>query len=323
MKVRLNAVAALLSVATAAIMLSIPVVAMATTADTAVTWGVRPADNDLGDGRPNYVYSAEPGDVLSDGMVIENYGDQPLTFRVYAADGFVTPAGSLDLLAADEASVDVGTWVRLDDDEVTVAPGQRTEVPFTVSVPDDATPGDHTGGVVTSLLVNDAEEGITVERRLGSRMHVRVGGELAPSLAVEDLTVDYAGHGPVSTGDATVSYTVVNTGNARMSGTHAVTVAGPFGLFDVSAPSAELPELLPGSTHDVEVVLPGVTPAVRLTATVALAPAVATGDEFVPGDAVEAAVSVWAVPWLVVGVPVVLVVWAARRAMSRRGSPRG
>ncbi|MDF2847431.1 MAG: hypothetical protein K0R97_1413, partial [Oerskovia sp.] len=65
-----------------------------------VTWGVRPADTVHGTERPNYAYSLEPGASLDDGIIVSNYTQGPLTFRVYAADGFMTDAGELDLLPA-------------------------------------------------------------------------------------------------------------------------------------------------------------------------------------------------------------------------------
>jgi hypothetical protein len=44
------------------------------------------------------------------------------------------------------------------------------EIPFTITVPRNATPGDRTGGIVNSLMGADPAA-ITVERRLGSRIH--------------------------------------------------------------------------------------------------------------------------------------------------------
>ena len=63
--------------------------------------------------------------------------------------------------------------MHLDQDDVTVAPGESVEVPFVVTLPDDAAPGDYVGGIVTS----GATSGIPIR--------LRVGGALKPSLSVE------------------------------------------------------------------------------------------------------------------------------------------
>ncbi len=112
-------------------------------------------------------------------------------------------------------------------------------------MPDDATPGDYAAGVVSSLVVV-AEDGVTTDRRLGSRVHLRVQGELAPALAVDDVRLAYDGTlNPFAPGSATVTFTVTNEGNARVAPATAVRVAGPFGLGATSATDVDVPELLP------------------------------------------------------------------------------
>ena len=45
-------------------------------------------------------------------MVVANRGPAPLTLSVYAADGFTTDAGQLDLLTRDKKSIAIGAWVK-------------------------------------------------------------------------------------------------------------------------------------------------------------------------------------------------------------------
>ncbi|MEK8226659.1 hypothetical protein NKG05_12045 [Oerskovia sp. M15] len=80
---------------------------------------------------------------LDDGIIVSNYTEGPLTFRVYAADGFITEAGELDLLPAGEESQALGSWVAFEAAEVTIGGGDTATVPFTLTVPADATPGDY------------------------------------------------------------------------------------------------------------------------------------------------------------------------------------
>lgn len=305
--------------ATAALVLT----GAAASADTTVTWGVKPADNEHGAGRPNYSYAVEPGGSLDDALVVTNHDEGELALRVYAADGFTTTSGQLDLRPAEEEPTGVGAWVTLGRSELLLlAPGESAEVPFTLTVPDNATPGDHTGGIVASLLGEENADGITVERRLGSRIHVRVGGELAPSLAVEDLRVDYDGTAnPLAAGTATVTYTVANTGNARMTAGQTVRVAGPFGLLETGADVPDLPELLPGATHEVSVVVDGVRPLIRATASVTLTPRVA-GDDALTLPAIESTAGAWAVPWAVLVVLALAVALLVRRLVRRRRGRR-
>ncbi|GIG37546.1 COG1470 family protein [Cellulomonas pakistanensis] len=291
---------------------------------TQVTWGVRPADTVHGAERPNFAYTLPPGGTLADAIVVTNKGDAPLSLDVYAADGFLTADGTLDVLEAGEESTALGAWVRVETPEIVVQPDAAVEVPFTLTVPEDAQPGDYAAGVVSSLLVENAE-GVSVDRRLGSRVHLRVSGDLAPALALSDVRVDYdAGGNPVAPGAATVSFTVTNTGNARVAPTEAVQVAGLFGWGRARAEAVEVPELIPGASVQRSVRVEGVWPLVRTSARVALGgevvalPGAAATDAAPAVPAVAASAAAWAVPWAAVGALALVVALVALRVAAGR-----
>jgi hypothetical protein len=293
-----------------------------------VSWGVRTAANDQGAERQNYGYEIDPGAAVDDALVISNHDAIPLELSLYGADGFTTEAGELDVLTRDEESTELGAWVAFASDTVTVPAGESLEVPFSVRVPDNATPGDYAGAVITSLGRPTQDQGVSVDRRLGIRIHLRVGGELAPALAVDDMRVEYTGTAnPFGPGDTAVTYTLHNTGNARLESTQSVAVSGPFGLFRAEASDIEpVPELLPGETRDVTVRLPGIVPAFLLTATTVVTLDSAGNDGSDPSiPAVEAEATTWAVPWallalvlLVAALVVAAVVLTRRRRRTRR-----
>ncbi|MFJ2672876.1 WxL protein peptidoglycan domain-containing protein [Streptomyces sp. NPDC087525] len=296
-------------------------------ADGDVTWTVRTAANGYGDDRSSYSYTVNPGGQVKDAMVVANRSKSPLELTVYAADGFTTDTGQLDLLTKDKKSTGIGAWARAGRDSVVIKPGTSAEVPFTVRVPGNATPGDYVGGVLTSLKQADEAEGISVDRRLGIRVKLRVSGELKPKLAVEDLHVDYTGSAnPFAKGDATVTYTIHNTGNALLSARQTVSVSGPFGWLrteagDIAAP----PELLPGESWKTKVPVHGVAPGVSVAATATLTPLLTDASGSTTSlKPVEATAHGWAVPWTLLLLIVVLlaaVVGAfilTRRTRARR-----
>ena len=316
----------LAAVAVAAGLVASPV-GGATAAEGDVTWTVRTASNDLGADRTSYEYAVNPGTAVEDAHVVANGGTAPLDLAVYAADGYTTEAGQFDLVLGGEESVGVGAWVTGATDHITVEPGTSVEVPFTVSVPADATPGDYAGGIVTSLAQPGDTEGITVDRRLGVRIALRVGGELAPALAVEDVRLGYGGGlNSFAGGDATVSYTIHNTGNAVLSAQQAATVEGPFGWFDAAAGEVDAPpQLLPGESWEVTVPVDDVAAAVRLAATVSVTPVLTDPSGSTTAlEPVVATAGAWAVPWALVGLVVLLVAAAlvARRVRAQRRAQR-
>jgi hypothetical protein len=73
--------------------------------------------------------------------------------------------------------------------------------------------------VATSLITDTAPSGVGVgvDRRLGSRVYLRVSGALAPALQMSDVKIDHNGTlNPFGDGSVRVSYVVTNVGNVRL-----------------------------------------------------------------------------------------------------------
>lgn len=216
------------------------------------TWQMQPSGKDGPSTRPHHVYDLAPGAVVKDYVRIENLGDESLTLRLYATDAFSTTSGQFALLPSAEKPTDVGTWVTMSADEVTVKAGKDVIVPFEVVVPDNASPGDHVGAVISSLVTeqtNSKGEKILVESRIGSRVYLRVKGDTTQQLQIDNLSVGWTGSfWQPWNGRVTVSYDVTNTGNLRVTSTPQIVVNGPIGVQLARSAGPALPELLPGST---------------------------------------------------------------------------
>ncbi|MFF8357881.1 WxL protein peptidoglycan domain-containing protein [Streptomyces chartreusis] len=246
------------------------------------TFGVQPSAAKKPDARPNFSYGATPGALVKDHIAVFNYGRKPLTLRVYAQDAFTTDDGGFDLFAARHRPADVGSWIKLRRSEVKVPARSRVIVPFTLTVPAKATPGDHTGGIVASLSAAGGDKKgnkVALDQRVGARVYLRVAGALTPRLAVEDLRTVYHGTAnPFGTGTATVTYTVRNTGNVRLAAHQTVGVRDGLGGTAEPAELRDLPELLPGDSVSVKVKADGVLPAFRDTTSVTIDPQPVRGD---------------------------------------------
>ncbi|GAA1917745.1 hypothetical protein GCM10009775_07810 [Microbacterium aoyamense] len=283
-----------------------------------VTWGVRTGDNDNGTARQNYAYEVDPGDVIDDTIAVTNHGATSLTLAIYAADGFTNSSGQLNVLNPGEESTQIGAWTTTERATVTLQPDETQDVPFQVSVPENASPGDYAGAIVTSLETSQ-DSGVSVDRRLGIRIHLQVGGELAPAMSIESLTVDYeASLWPFGIGPATVQMTLRNTGNARLAARGTVTISG-LGWSTSSEP-ADVPELLPGETWTETIDVVGVIPSIFVSADGRLVPVRPDGTE---ENAVTATLGTWAIPWLLIGIvaaaalAAAALAWAARRRRRR------
>ncbi|MFF2846805.1 WxL protein peptidoglycan domain-containing protein [Streptomyces sp. NPDC058001] len=290
-------------------------------ADTGdVTWTVRTAPNGFGADRSSFSHSVNPGGQIKDAMVVANRGKDPLTLAVYASDGYTTGTGQLDLLTRDKKSVGVGAWLRADRESVVIRPGKTATVPFTITVPANATPGDHVGGILTSLKQSDDAEGINVDRRLGIRVKLRVSGEVKPKLAVEDFKVAYEG-----SGNATLTYTIHNTGNVVLTARQKASTEGPFAWFRTTPAKAiaPSPELLPGETWKMKVPVRGVTPAFTLSATTTLTPILTDASGSTSSlPPTESTAHTWAIPWPLLLLTLLLIAAATTAVLLTRRNRR-
>lgn len=286
-----------------------------------VTWTVRPADEQGPDGRPWVELTLGPGESATEHLAVRNLGRTPATFSVTAADGYFTDTGRFNMLPSARPSRQAGTWVEVPD-RVTLEAGGSTVVPFTVTVPRNATPGDHPAGIAASLMsVRQGPGGanIGIESRVGFRVMTRVTGELNPSTAIDDIQTSYAlSWNPFESGSLEVTYDAVNDGNTHLSVDAGVRAAGRTEQSRSSNGRPGMTELLPGDRRTLLTTITKVWPLGVITGKVTLAPTAAEGDTAVATQPVTKNFVAWAIPWpqLIILAGLVLIAagfWRGRR----------
>jgi hypothetical protein len=274
-----------------------------------ITWSILPATATGPDkSRTRFDYGVlKPGSTVTDHVEIVNDSKQSAAFSIYGTDAAGTTArGALLLLAPQKKPTDIGSWVRFPGGapqlSTIIQGGAAVITQFTVQVPLQATPGDHTGAVVAQVGVsskNGVGETVTENYRIAVPLELRVSGALRASLQVQSISTGFSDPlNPFGTGSATVSYTIANTGNVRQAGSQTVMVTGPFGQKLVVKPP-QLPTILPGDSIRVTTAAKGLFPDGPMTAKVdvkASWPANTIALSQVAPDATGTA-SLFAFPW--------------------------
>lgn len=292
----------------------------------ATTWSVEPAGDDKADGRVSLRHTIDPGDTVVDHVLVRNYGTAPASFLVYASDGIVTDAGDFDLLPPGEKPKDAGAWIQVGTSDDDVAPSRTVEiaaesaavVSVRITVPENATPGDHPAGVVAQLAGQNGG-GVDVMARVGVRAHLRISGELQPALALGTVTAEYTpSWNPFAPGTLEVTTVLSNSGNVRLGADAAVSAAAPFGLLPAAA-TTQVREVLPGQQTAVSARL-DVWPGFYLSGDVGAQPLV-VGEDVVPTalTTVSTGFGVWAVPWAAIILLVIVAAIAAAAVLVLRG----
>ncbi|WP_104138681.1 DUF916 domain-containing protein [Cryobacterium sp. Y62] len=288
--------------------------------------GAPSADGGVDQSRSRYSYQMDPGQVVSDEYLVQNTGTTAQSVTVYATDAFNAGDGAFSLLDGGVSPQDVGRWVTFDNGAAqitaTLEPGASQVIPFTVTTPADASPGDHAGGIVVSALSPSGQ--ISLDRRVAIRLYVRVKGELQAGLTISSIASSYQAELNPFSGTTALTVTLNNTGNVALGATTVSRVRGIFGIPLSTTSREEIPEMLPGSTRTLTMTVPGVGPWVYLNAQINLSATIdaqAINPGVLPTASRETDLIV--VPW---GALIILLLaglaWFMVRLTRRRGTQR-
>jgi len=197
-----------------------------------------------------FVYEAEAKTVIQDQVDIINRDNKTITLQVAALDGAVSGNGGYTLVGGVADNKDIGTWVKLEESEVTLPPKSKRTLNFTVTVPDNADVGSHPGGIVVwekpaaaispSGVRKKNSSNLTVVTRVAARMYLTVPGEIQRKLEVKHI------HHSISNNLLYFFFNLKNNGNVQLNVIADVTLRGLFGKAGEQG-GAEIGMLLRGS----------------------------------------------------------------------------
>lgn len=211
-------------------------------------YGIRPAE-----AADHFAMELAPGAATAQTAIVSNRSDETVTFKVYPADALTTDQGGFALRSRDEARVGVGLWAELPFDTVTISAGAQKEVPFRLTVPTAATPGDYAGGIILEAPPREGTPGevgeqtavqLNVVERVGVRVYLKVSGTARADLSVGPLSA--------TDEDGALAFTlpITNTGNVNLKPVVTATVRATVGG-GTDLTFRQVESLLPGQTATV------------------------------------------------------------------------
>ncbi len=136
--------------------------------DGNMSFGIRPTKADHGRPETFSYFSYQlvaPGAVMSDEALVMNSGDVPVTLKLFAADGITAINGGTSFAGQGQKISGVAGWLSLAVTEISLEPGKDVVVPFTISVPADASPGHHVAGLVVEASAQRRRRGTVLGER--------------------------------------------------------------------------------------------------------------------------------------------------------------
>ena len=186
-----------------------------------------------------FVYDLKPGESVNDAINLFNNSDQDKVIGVYAVDSIISSDGAFACEQEVDERNEVGSWIKLDRNEASVAPNQTEKVGFVVNVPVDAEAGEYNGCIAIqdkTALAQNTGNGISLNFRSAVRVAITVPGNLVEQLEIKDTLLE------VKDNKLIVSPILKNSGNVSLDALISVKLNGLFGqkIGDVSGQFAVL-----------------------------------------------------------------------------------
>ena len=131
------------------------------------------------------------GEVLTQPIEITNLSGVEQTYYLYLRDITSVKDGGVPVFAQDgheKTGYELTTWLKLDIEEIRLKPGEHKPVVVTISVPNNATPGSHFGGVFVSMVPPRLRStGASVGYEVANIISIRVAGDVVENAQIRSF----------------------------------------------------------------------------------------------------------------------------------------
>jgi len=231
-------------------------------AEENVSFGIKPAKAHDGNSNPPsyFTHTLSPGELMIDEALVTNRGDAPVTLKLYAADATTAINGGTGFANDGEEKNGVAPWLSLPMKQLSLQPHETKTVPFLVTVPSNASPGQHTAGLVLEAVASsavpasgNAGAGFTVNvvRRAGVAVLIDVPGYHVAGLEITGVCLRQQNKKQ----GATFEVAVRNTGNVFVRGQGSLVIRDRKGTHLASIP-INMDTVLAGDATYFQVVHP-------------------------------------------------------------------
>lgn len=172
--------------------------------------------------------TVDPGEVKEYTFSVENLTNVEVTYFLFPLNIAGVKDGGTPIFANnnnERTGYELADWIDLSVTEITLAGGESVDVPFTVTLPDDATPGSHFGGVFVSVEPPEIENsGAAVGYQVANIISLRVSGDVIEQAGIRQFST-----GKFLYGSQNVDFLVriENSGNVLVRPT------GPLEIFNM------------------------------------------------------------------------------------------
>ena len=138
-----------------------------------------------------FIYNLDLGESREDAIIVTNSSAESQTVKLYAVDSVASNQGNFALESEADPRDGIGSWIELLTNLITLDPGESKQVPFIITIPENADVGEHSGGIIIQKAQAGqvSGTGASIVTRVGVRVYETVPGEIVRQIELEDFQV--------------------------------------------------------------------------------------------------------------------------------------
>jgi hypothetical protein len=202
----------------------------------------------------------DPGFTKDYSIELRNLEDTEQTYFLSTRNISDVRPGGVPVFARENqepTGMELADWVALSTTEVTLGPDESVAIPFTLQVPENASPGSHFGGVFISREAPEIQNsGAAVGYQVANIISIRVSGDVNESASIRQFSTDKFLYG---TQNVTFDVRIENTGNVSIQPSGPVIITNMLGQeVDKFIFNEELARVLPKFPNPVDPSMNGI-----------------------------------------------------------------
>lgn len=138
-----------------------------------------------------FIYNLDREETITDYLKLTNISsEKTMKVKVYPVDAVVSSQGVFNPLDEADPRTDIGSWIKMSESEVALTPGETRLIPFILTIPKDASVGDHLGAIMAEKgeLKPSGQAGLSIKTRVGIRVWNTVPGEIIKNLQISNTS---------------------------------------------------------------------------------------------------------------------------------------
>lgn len=159
-----------------------------------------------------FMYNAEAGDIIEDSVTVVNSSNDTWIVDIYPADSMKSSGGGFALKQRSEEMTEMGSWITMEKESITLKPQEKQEIDFTIKFPKNMDFGQTSGAILFEKRAPEEGEssggGVKINLRTGVRIYQTTPGEISEILEFDVMEIEES-----TDGSKVLHSEVINTGN--------------------------------------------------------------------------------------------------------------